>query len=429
MLTDLQSPSPARRARLVRRAATALLGVLLAVAGLLTAALPAAADPTPPVGGAFHAVTPARILDTRSGLGVPHRAGPLGTISLPVLGRGGIPASGVSAIALHLTVPPSTVGYLTVWPAGTSRPVVSTLNYIRGHIVTNTVLVSVGVGGAVDLYNGSGLPTQMIADVTGYVDQTGGDGRGAYATLDPARILDTRSGLGAPTAAPLAPGATLHLAVLGHGGVPTVSGGFGVAAAALNVAAVNPGATGYLTVWADGTPRPVTSNLNFSRGETIANLTVPGIGSGGGVDIYNGSSRPLNVIADVSGYFSGGSPNSSNQFGSLTPRRVLDTRNGTGAPARAVGPGATLTLSLGTAPRYSAVLLNLTVTEPSGFGYLTAWPDGAARPTTSSLNFLYGQTLAAFNVVPVGADGKIDIYNSSNRTVEIIADESGYITA
>ena len=75
-------------------------------------------------------------------------------------------------------------------------------------------------------------------------------------------------------------------------------------------------------------------------GQTRANLVVAPIGSGGGVKIYNGSTQPVELVADVSGYFSGGAPNAQNQFGVVDPTRVLDTRIGLGAPAIAIGEAA-----------------------------------------------------------------------------------------
>lgn len=427
-----------RRPAMLRRITTAgALAVAALAASVLAAAvlvtMPAgatpASPPTPPAGGQFHQLAPARILDTRIGLGAPTGAvAPGGTIALTVLGHGAIPASGVSAVALHVTVTGATgAGYLTVWPAGTSRPNASSINFGSGQTVANTVLVSIGAGGVVDLFNGATGSAHFIVDVSGYTDQSGGDGRGAYGTLSPARILDTRSGIGAPKAA-LASGATIHLAVVGHGGVPPVNDGFGYAAAVLNVAAVAPSGPGYITVWADDAPRPATSNLSLATGQTRANLVVAAIGSGGGVRIYNGSGHPVELIADISGYFSSGLPNAQNQFAVTGPTRVLDTRAGIGGPAVPVAAHAKVTVSLGTTIPLSSAVLDLTVVGPTASGYLTAWADGSTRPGTSSLNFAAGDTISGLSFVPVSGSDKVDIYNGSNGTVEIVADEAGYVT-
>ena len=120
--------------------------------------------------GAFGSVAPSRLLDTRSGLGAPTGAvAPLGVVALQVAGRGGVPASGVSAVVLNVTVAGSTSsGFVTAWADGADRPLVSNLNFLPGQIVPNLVVVPVGADGKVDLYNGSPGSTQLLADVAGY---------------------------------------------------------------------------------------------------------------------------------------------------------------------------------------------------------------------------------------------------------------------
>ena len=250
---------------------------------------------------------------------------------------------------------------------------------------------------------------------------------GQLVPLSPSRVLDTRIGTGAP--GPVAPGATVALSVTGHGAVPAA----GVSAVVLNVTATQPQAGGYLTVWADGTPRPLASNLNFTAGETVPNLVVAPVGTDGKVDIYNGSGAgTVQVVADVSGYFTTGPP-AAGGLAPLSPSRILDTRIGVGAPGP-VAPGATVALPVdgqGGVPAsgVGAVVLNVTATQPQAGGYLTVWPDGTPQPLASNLNFKPGETVPNLVVAPVGADGKIDIYNGSGAgTVQVVADVSGYFS-
>ncbi|GAB3868917.1 choice-of-anchor D domain-containing protein [Dactylosporangium cerinum] len=112
----------------------------------------------------------------------------------------------------------------------------------------------------------------------------------------------------------------------------------------------------------------------------------------------------------------------------VNPSRLLDTRNGAGP----LGANTTLALpvtGVGSVPPtgVSAVVLNMTVTGPTSAGYLTVYPTGAARPTTSSLNFPAGWTGANSVTVPVGAGGKVDIYNPAG-TVHVITDVVGFYT-
>ena len=118
-------------------------------------------------------------------------------------------------------------------------------------------------------------------------------------------------------------------------------------------------------------------------------------------------------------------------FRPVGPLRVLDTRVGNGAPRTAVAAGASLKVQIEgahaiPASGISAVVLNVTVTQPTAGGYLTAYPDGATRPTASNLNFNPAQTVPNLVVVPVGADGKITLYNGSAGTVQLIGDIAGY---
>ena len=168
-----------------------------------------------PTGGSYTGVTPARILETRAGL--PTTDGNFagtgamsatGTLNLAVLGRGGVPATGVGAVAVNLTVTsPTANSFLTLWPTGSPRPTASNLNFVAGQTTANMVIAKLGDGGQVSLYNLAGTP-DVIVDVLGWFP-TGG----SYTSLSPARLLDTRALTPttptAPAAAPPAPAPTL----------------------------------------------------------------------------------------------------------------------------------------------------------------------------------------------------------------------------
>jgi hypothetical protein len=77
----------------------------------------------------------------------------------------------------------------------------------------------------------------------------------------------------------------------------------------------------------------------------------------------------------------------------------------------------------------TAVSLNLTLTDTSGGGNVVAYPDGTAQPTASNINYAAGQTIANAAIVPVGADGYIDLAKQGAGSVDIIADVEGYYDA
>ncbi len=257
----------------------------------------AGASPGP---GGFASLHPTRLLDTRIGLGAVKR--PVSgreTVHLQVTAHGGVPSTGVSAVVLNVTVTaPTRSGVITVYPDGTARPTASNLNFVAGQSVPNLVVAPVGANGKVDLYNGSSGTTALIADVSGYFVAGASPGPGGFTSLRPTRLLDTRIGLGVPTAAAVPANGTVHLRVTGRGGIPLSM----VGAVVLNVTVTGPAKDGYATVYADGTTRPVASNLNFVKGQTVPNLVVAPVGAGGRVALTNVSSGTVSLVADVSGY-------------------------------------------------------------------------------------------------------------------------------
>jgi len=382
-------------------------------------------------GSTYHPLSPARVLDTRIGVGaaaVPVGAG--GTIDVRVTGVGGVPATGVTAVALNVAVtnaagPPS---YLTVWPKGATRPFASNINFSPGVSVSNVVVARVGADGSVSIYNSTGT-VAVVADVQGWYSDSAAGGS-SYVPVDPARILDTRNGIGTGgTVAPVGAGATLQLTVTGVGGVPAT----GVTAVVLNVAAA--GATGpesYLTVWPAGGSRPTAANLNFSRGPATSNAVVAQVGAGGKVSVYNYTGS-TDVIADVAGWYAApATPQPGSSYVGMSPTRLLDTRDGTGTGGvvRPVAAGATIDLAVAgvggvPADGVTSVVLNVTVTGPSGpDSFLTLFPAGTARPVAANLNFVAGQTVGNLVVVRV-QNGKVSIFNHAGST-HVVADLQGW---
>ena len=119
--------------------------------------------------GRTRALAPARLYDSRTAPTAPAVLGAGTTLTVPVLGLAGVPATGVSAVVLNvLAYNPTTSGSVTVYPAGTARPSTRAVSYDRSGTVRTTVVAKIGAGGAIQVY----LPwggTDVIIDVTGYV--------------------------------------------------------------------------------------------------------------------------------------------------------------------------------------------------------------------------------------------------------------------
>ncbi|WP_371479871.1 hypothetical protein [Kitasatospora sp. NBC_00315] len=243
-------------------------------------------------GSALTTITPSRFLDTRSGVGAKQgRIGRDGVVTLQVAGVNGIPATGVTGVVMNVTaVYPTDAGHVTVYPDGQPVPDVSNLNFTAGQIVPNLVTVPV-VNGKVDLRNFS-ASVDLIADVTGYYSATGA----TFSSSTPVRLLDTRYGAGARAGAVGTDG-VVSFAVTGVEGVPLT----GVTAVVLNVTVTAPTQDSHLTVHPHGIERPGVSNLNFTAGQTTANLVVVPVVDGR-VTIYNHMGDAY-VIADLNGYF------------------------------------------------------------------------------------------------------------------------------
>ena len=401
---------------------TALNGVGAATSG--------ASNPVTPTAwsGQFRALTPARILDTRNrigGYGTP--VGASQSIALPVVGQGGVPSSGVAAVALNLTITnPSGSGFATVFPTGSALPASSTLNFSAGETRANLVQVPVGNGGDASIYL-AGASADVVADVLGYYTQDGSTGDGLFHALTPARLADSRSGLG--LAAPVAASQSVDLQVTGLGGVPAS----GVSGVVLNLTATAATSPSWLAVRPAGSQFASTSNLNFRAGETVANRVLVGVGAGGKVSIQNGAGS-VQVVVDVVGWFSDASApaSTSGRYVGLAPSRVLDTRSGLGG-LRTLGPGQAIfavTLPAAVpAAGAASLILNLTATggtAPSDF--LSIYPAGISYPGTSDVNFLAGYTRANHAVVRLGGSGQVALYNAAGQ-VDAIVDLSGYYTS
>ena len=375
----------------------------------------------------YHPVTPYRLFDTRDGTGgVPARPlGPGGVLTVTAAGAGPLPSTGLTALVLNVTVTDETsAGYLSVWPEGSTRPLVSALNFTAGDTVPNLVHVAVGSSGEVSFYNALGS-VDVLADVAGYYTAgTGPDG--LFNPLLPYRVLDTRQ------SAPIAAGGTVGVQVTGVGGVPPG----GVSAVVVNLTATNATAPSFISAWPDGSPRPTASNLNFLPGQTVPNRAVVKVGVDGRIDLYN-LAGTADLVVDVDGWFTDGSSAAGgSRFVALKPARILDTRTGNGGYSSRLGAGASMAVYAaygaefvppytGPAPP-KAVVGNLTVTGPSAPSFLTAYPDGTNRPLASDLNFTAGETVPNQLVVEVSqTDGRFLVYNLAGA-VDVIFDVAGY---
>ena len=254
------------------------------------------------IGGQLQGVVPERLLDTRYDFDSKLPGGHY--VTVPV-SYGASVNPHIKSLAVNVTaVDPDGDGHLRTWngnPYG--LPNASTVNYSRGKVVPNFALVPVAL--CDDCGLATGLPsigiytsttTHVIVDIVGFYDDSTLEGGLRFNPITPTRIVDSRESLGLPT--PIAPAQTAKVTVPGTIATATTGG------LALNVTAVAPTATTYLTVWpADaGLSKPTVSNLNPSAGQVIPNAVVTGIGSTKAFNIYNNVGY-TDVVVDVVGTF------------------------------------------------------------------------------------------------------------------------------
>ena len=200
-----------------------------------------------------------------------------------------------SALALNVTVTGATsTSHLRVYPDGQLLPTTSSLNFDAGDTRPNLVIV--GLGGpqrAFHVYNNSGF-VHVIIDAVGFFYLDGSAG-GGYHGVTPHRVLDTRSGIGAP-AAKLGPGASIDLLVAGQGGVPLWAD-----TVVLNVTSVWPTAVTHHTIWPTGEAMPLASSLNNKPADIRPNLVMAKVGAGGRISLYNNSGQ-VDLVADIVGW-------------------------------------------------------------------------------------------------------------------------------
>jgi hypothetical protein len=403
--------------------------------------------------GPYIPLQPFRIFDTRPGSGVAgagQRMGSNENRTLHVTGLGGVPTSGVQAVVLNVTgVGASSITFLTVYPTGLlSQPTASNLNLPAGGTRPNLVEVPVGVGGQVTIYNSAGA-VDVLVDVEGYVSQAQNGTHGLFNTLPPARIFDTRTGQpqtyqGAGNR--MTPNSKRDVQITGLGGVPASH----VGAVVLNVTVTNASADsfgGYETIFPTGsgsppgTP-PTASNLNFGPGATVANrVIVPVDPATGKVTIYNYSGIN-DTIVDVSGWFTDGTDSTATGalYKAISPIRLCDTRDGTapGCPAGRLNAGDSRTLqvsgsvgvpAIGATESPVAVVLNVTATGTSAWGFFTVYPSNLSTPPNSSdVNWTGpSQTVPNLVVAKLSPDGKITAYNPLG-VADLIVDVFGWYT-
>jgi len=177
------------------------------------------------------------------------------------------------------------------------------LNFTAGaKAVPNLAIVPVGPCTAapscvglpqIAVYNGSSGFTHVLVDIFGLFDDSALGFGLRFQPLTPTRIVDSRIGLGTPSALGPAIEVGIH--------TPNPIADANTAALALNVTAVNPTVGTYLSVWPTGS-RPTVSNLNPAKGQTVPNAVLGELDPSSNFRVYNNAGT-VHLLVDVVGTF------------------------------------------------------------------------------------------------------------------------------
>ena len=340
-------------------------------------------------------VTPLRLLDTRDNAGPRRGAGQVYELDL----SSKAPVDATAAVMNVTATDGAANGFVTVYPCDIARPTASNLNYVTGQTVPNQVVVALAASAKVCFYTLT--PVHLVADLGGWYLLGGGSG---YKALAPVRLFDTR------TSAGRTPVATSGVYTLDLKGKVDVA----ATAVTMNVTVTEPVADGYLTAYPCDAPRPLASNLNYAKNQTVPNLVTVKLSATQTVCFY--AQQRLHLLADLAGDFE---PTLDTGYYGLAPQRLVDTREGTGGPLVA---GNVITIKVPLL-KLDAAVFNVTVTGGSAPGFVTAYPCGTDRPVVSNLNFVANQTVPNLVSVRLDAQGEACFY--ALTTTHLIVDLSG----
>jgi hypothetical protein len=231
--------------------------------------------------------------------------------------------------------------------------------------------------------------------------------------------MDSRNGIGGP-ASKFAAGEIRSLQVAGVAGVPR-----NAESVVVNITLTGADRIGFITAFPDGQPVPDASNVNIVPGGVRANTAVVKVGSNGRINLLMAEAS-ADVLVDVLGSFGpyGG------KVTTITPQRIVDSRSGLGTSASPWGEGEVRDVQVagrGSVPAgATAVIANLTGTNTTSWGFLSAWPAGSPQPASSNLNFLGGQTVPNLVMLKLGAGGQLSISNGLG-SAHVLLDVMGYV--
>jgi len=344
--------------------------------------------------------------------------------TVKVAGVAGLPSSGIGAVTMMVTIAdPSGSGQLQMRAdASDTTTLMMIYNSGVGGNTSNTGLLAVADDGTIQVRTET-AQSKVVIDVTGYYTSTkNGVSAGGFVAMSPARVLDSRGGIGA--AQGLIPaGSQRTIQATGSNGIPE-----GAAAVAVNIIVINREAkAGYVRPTPTGETRSTgVLNYNSVEGQSTAMNAQVALNADGKFSIDTAAEGgKIDLVVDIQGYFL-----KSNPGGGFTPLngRLIDTRK-----TASIASGASFTVQVGGvqgAPTVegglSAAAVTFTAVNESGAdSYAKMWADGSAEPESSAISSDRTSKVTNTVVAPVGANGKIRIKNMGTAAMNYLVDLQG----
>lgn len=360
----------------------------------------------------FVAVTPCRIWDTRKSTAVVsnnelivNAVNPVQQSGYPLCG----PYPNARAVSVNITaISPGGPGYVEAYATG-SPSVTAALTFApatspRG----NNTIVPVAADGTIALKPvlSPNLTVDLAVDLDGYFTDAPAQNVTplGFQTVTPCRAYNSRLNNGQP----FQQGETRNLTLQNQCTIPV-----GAAAVSLNASVVFPTAQGYLTLYPSGMSAPTVATVIYPAEPTTATTNGARVKLASGTPdlaatmmVFGGTAH---LTLDVNGYFKSDAPL---HYTPLNPCRALDTRIFTQGPA--LGANDTRTVSIrglcGVPADAKAVMMNLTVINPGGTGYVTAYPSGIPLPGVATIVFAANEPAQGNgSIVPLAASGSNEL--------------------
>ena len=239
-------------------------------------------------------------------------------------------------------------------------------------------------------------------------------GTSAFTPMTPTRLVDTRNNVGA--VGRVAAGRQVVVQVADGVRVPADA-----TAAVVNVAAVNPSAAGFVTVYPCSDGVPDTSTLNYVAGQTVANTTIAALSPSGQLCAW--TFAETDILVDITGWLS---PSRASLLTPIGPTRVVDTRSNVGGVRLAAGQTLPVDLNAVVPAGSSAVAVNVTAVNAAAPGFLTVFPCAGAPPNTSTVNYV-GNEARPNNTIVGLSSGRICVF--SDQATDVLVDLLGSFAA